>query len=177
MPQLSRAERDAFLGEPGVLMRIATVNDRGGPHVTPIWFLCEDGKIFFTPRKESAWLGHLRRRPDVALSIDEQPLPYRKVIVEGRAELLHDLGDDDKWRDLYRRIARRYVPPEAAEAYIQNTIDQPRALFAVTLAEARVRSWRMPLEGEAPTGIWHARYYEPGTAFAEESAKVSRSSR
>jgi nitroimidazol reductase NimA-like FMN-containing flavoprotein (pyridoxamine 5'-phosphate oxidase superfamily) len=177
MPKLSPAEQDAFLSEPGVLMRVATVTDSGQPHVTPIWFLCEDGVIFFTPRKESAWLGHLRSRPDVALSIDEQPLPYRKVIVEGRAELLHDLGDDDTWRDLYRRIARRYVPPEAAEAYVQSTIDQPRALFSVDLAAARVRSWRMPVEGEDPTGIWHPRYYEPGSALAETSAKVSRSSR
>ena len=176
MPKLSEREQEAFLSEPGVLMRVATVTDTGQPHVTPIWFLCEDTKIFFTPRKESEWLAHLRSRPDVALSIDEQPLPYRKVIVEGSAALLYDLGDDDKWRDLYRRIARRYVPREAAEAYVQNTIDQPRVLFAVDLAAARVRSWRMPAEGEDPTGIWHERYYEPGSALAE-TAKVSRSSR
>ena len=51
------------------------------------------------------------------MCIDEQPLPYRKVIAEGEAELVHDVGEDDVWRDLYRRIAGRYVPQEAAEVY------------------------------------------------------------
>jgi hypothetical protein len=30
----------------------------------------------------------------VALCIDEQPLPYRKVLLEGRAGLVHELSED-----------------------------------------------------------------------------------
>jgi nitroimidazol reductase NimA-like FMN-containing flavoprotein (pyridoxamine 5'-phosphate oxidase superfamily) len=167
VPQLSRAERDAFLDEPGVLMRVAVVREDGSPLVTPIWFLHEaDGEgdfIYFTPRQKSEWFACLRRDPRVALCIDEQPLPYRKVIAEGRAELVHDVGEDDVWRDRYRRIAKRYVPESAAEAYVQNTIEQPRGLYRLNLATATVKTWRMPLEGEAEAGIWHERYYVPGT--------------
>ena len=101
----------------------------------------------------------------MALCIDEQPLPYRKVIVEGVAELVYDVGRDDEWRDQYRRIARRYVDAEGAEAYVQNTIEQPRGLYRVVLDGARVTTWRMPLEGEDGMGIWHERYYVPGTRF------------
>jgi hypothetical protein len=85
------------------------------------------------------------------------------VSIEGRAELAHDLGQDDVWRERYRRIARRYVPPEGADAYIHNTIDQPRALFRVPLATSTVTTWRMPVDGEDGTGIWHKRYYVPGS--------------
>jgi PPOX class probable F420-dependent enzyme len=155
MPPLSAAERAEFLQQPGILCRIATIQPGGAPHVTPIWFICEDGAIYVTPRAESAWLGHIRADPRVALTIDDQLTPYRKVTVEGTAELVNDLGDDDRWRDLYRRIARRYVPPESAEAYIQNTIDQPRALLRIPLAGSKVRTWRMPVAGEHYTGIWH----------------------
>ena len=73
------------------------------------------------------------------------------------------LHEDDAWRDLYRRIAGRYIDAEAAEAYIQTTIDEPRGLYRVRLAGARVRSWRMPVTGEDPTGIWHRRYYRTAT--------------
>ena len=159
MPVLTAQEREAFLAEPGVLMRVAVVRDDGTPLVAPIWFVHEAGSIYFTPRARSEWFAALRSRPAVALCIDEQPLPYRKVIVEGDAELVHDVGEDEQWRDLYRRIACRYVPADAAEAYIQDTIDQPRGLYRVELADARVKSWRMPLEGEAARGIWHERYY------------------
>lgn len=167
MPKLSETERDAFLATPGILMRIACVRQDGSPLVTPIWFIHHEGAICFTPRAQSEWFACLKNDPRVALCIDEQDLPYRKMIVEGRAELLHDLGEDDAWRDLYRDIAKRYVPGDAAGAYVHNTIDQPRALYRVTLAGATVKTWRMPLEGEPANGIWHQRYYAPGTKFAD----------
>ena len=168
MPQLSKAETQTFLDEPGVLMRIAVVRADGSPLVTPIWFLYEQGGIYFTPRKRSEWFVCLRRDPRVALCIDEQNLPYRKVLAEGRAELVHDVGEDHVWRERYRRIARRYVPPQAADAYIQNTINQPRGLYRLPLAGARVKTWRMPVDGEAGEGIWHHRYYEEGAEFRNQ---------
>ena len=171
MPVLSLRERDNFLREPGVLMRLAVVREDGSPLVTPIWFGFEDDAVYFTPRAKSEWFGCLRRDPRVSLCIDEQPLPYRKVLVDAAAELVHDVGEDDVWRDLYRRIAARYVPPEAAEEYVRNTIAQPRGLYRVMLSGARVRSWRMPLPGEAPEGIWHERYYVPGTRFPRGQAE------
>ena len=160
MPALSVTERTAFLERPGILMRIGVVRADGSPLVTPIWFLHQAGAILFTPRERSEWFSCLRRDPRVSLCIDEQDLPYCKVLIDGVAELVHDIGDDDAWRDLYRRMAGRYVPPAAAEAYVSNTIDEPRGLYRVALDQARVRGWRMPVQGEAPEGIWHARYYQ-----------------
>jgi len=146
-------------------MRVSVVKKDGSPLVTPIWFIFEDAAIYFTPREKSEWFGCLRRDPRIALCIDEQPLPYRKVIIEGVAELVHDIGEDDAWRDQYRRIAGRYVDEQGAEAYVQNTIDQPRGLFRVPLEGSKVTSWRMPLDSEDGMGIWHDRYYVPGTDF------------
>jgi len=169
MPVMTLVERNRFLEEPGILMRIGVARGDGSPLVTPIWFLYETGSVYFTPRARSDWFQSLRRDPRICLCIDEQALPYRKIVVEGSAELLHDLGEDDVWRDLYRKIAGRYVPEEAAEAYVQNTIDQERALYRVVLEASTVRTWRMPLEGEPETGIWHERYYAPGTRYADLS--------
>ncbi len=165
MPALTEAETNEFLSERGVLMRVAVVREDGSPLVTPIWFLHEDDAIYFTPRKRSEWFACLRRDARVALCIDEQPQPYRKVLAEGEAELVYDIGHDDLWRERYRRIARRYVPPEAAEAYLRNTIDQPRGLYRLPLGSAVVKTWRMPQAGEPGEGIWHHRYYEEGAAF------------
>jgi len=166
MPKLTVAEREAFLSERKVVMRIAVVRPDGSPLVTPIWFLHRDGAIWFTPRENSEWFACLRHDPRAALCIDEQPLPYRKVMVEGAAELVHDLGEDDAWRDLYRDIARRYVPAQDAEAYVQNTINERRGLFRMVLADAKVRTWRLPVKGEAQEGIWAQRYYkDPNVKF------------
>ena len=162
MPHMTPAECDAFLDTREVLMRIACVRPDGSPLVTPIWFIHRDGAIWFTPRARSEWFACLRADPRVSLSIDEASQPYRKVVVDGTAELVHDLGEDDVWRDLYRDIARRYIAEDAAEDYIQRTIREPRGLYRVRLADARVRNWRMPVPGEPVEGIWHGRYYVGG---------------
>jgi PPOX class probable F420-dependent enzyme len=168
MPRLDAAEMERFLDEPGHLLRIGTIDEDGYPSVLPIWFIRQDDDIVFTPRGPAVFLADIRRDPRVGLSIDEDPLPYRKVTVRGRARILHEPGDDDEWRDLYRQIAKRYVDVEAADAYVENTIDQPRALIAVSMTapDVRVTSWRMPVEDEDGTGIWHRRYYLDGTHLA-----------
>lgn len=169
MPRLTQTEVDEFLATRGVLMRIATVDGDGHPHVTPIWFVYEDGRVWFTPREQSAWLQHIRAHPRIAVTIDEEAAPYRKVIVEGEATIVHDLGEDDVWRDRYRRISERYTTPEGAGAYITNTIDQPRALMALELDSCKVTTWRMPRAGEARSGIWHRRYFHEGSKYAAEA--------
>ena len=156
---MSTDEQARFLDEPGILMRIAVVRDDGAPLVTPIWFIYRDDAIWFTPREKSEWFGCLRRDSRVSLCIDEQPPPYRKVLIDGEAELVHDIGADDHWRELYRDIAHRYVGQAAGDQYVNNTIEEPRGLYRVPLAGSRVRNWRMPGENEAPEGIWHSRYY------------------
>lgn len=167
MPRLTESERDAFLATPGILCRVATIRADGAPAVAPVWYVFEEGKVWVTPRRESAWLANLLRDPRVAVTIDEEAHPYRKVVVEGRVELAYAPGRDDEWRDRYRRIAERYVPPEGAAHYIEETIDQPRALFAIPIEGSKVQTWRMPVAGEEYRGIWHDRYYVPGSKMAE----------
>ena len=94
MPAMTRSERDAFLAEPGVILHLATLRADGSPRLALMWFIHEEGAIWFTPRAQSQWLDDLRRDTRCALVIDEQPLPYRKVSPDGRAELAFELGVD-----------------------------------------------------------------------------------
>ncbi len=169
MPKLDAAEVRQLLDEPGVLVRIGTVDASGYPRVVPTWFIRVDDDIVFTPRSPAAFLANIRRDPRVGLSIDEDALPYRKLTVQGDARILREPGEDDEWRDLYRSIAKRYIPADSADAYVDNTIDQPRALIAVSLTDSTTSTWRMPVDGESGTGIWARRYYGEGTAMANRA--------
>lgn len=168
MPKLTTTEIEAFLGEPGHLARIGTVDADGMPRVLPLWFVVEDRRLYFTPRAPAVIWRNLQRDARVGISIDETASPYRKVTIQGVVEVVHPPGDDDAWRDRYRRIARRYTPAEWADRYVDGTDDQPRALCAVHLdaQTTSMTSWRMPVSGEDPTGIWARRYYLPGTKWA-----------
>lgn len=167
MPKLTAKEMHEFLQERGHLARLATLRPDGGPSVVPVWFIYEGGKMLITPRKYSTFYANLKRDPRVAITIDEEAGRYRKVLIEGLAEVLFEPGQDDQWRDIYRRITCRYIDEQSADYYLSETLDQPRALIGVDLAKARVTTWRMPKEGEPYTGIWHRRYYEPGSKMAQ----------
>jgi nitroimidazol reductase NimA-like FMN-containing flavoprotein (pyridoxamine 5'-phosphate oxidase superfamily) len=157
---MTSAEVHAFLEEPGHLLRLGTVDADGMPSVVPIWFLARDNRIWFTPRARSAWFVHLRQSPRVCCTIDESTGSVRKVVARGEAELVHDVGADDEWRDLYRAIALRYVPEPFADAYLNDTHDEPRGLWALDLAAARIETWRMPTaDGEDPLAVWAPKYY------------------
>src|SRR4051794_22147160 len=107
---MTDGEVTQLLDEPGHLVRIATVDQDGWPRVVPTWFIRRDRELLSPPRAPAVFLANLRRDDRVGLSVDEEPLPYRKVTIQGRARIVNEPGDDDSWRDLYRTIACRYIP-------------------------------------------------------------------
>jgi len=173
MPKLSDPEIAEFLAERGHLARIATVRADGAPSVVPVWFIFEAGKVLITPRKHSAFLANLRREPRVAITIDEDQGRYRKVLFEGKAEMLYEVGEDRRWDDVYRRIACRYIDEASADHYLAETRDQPRALIGVDRATSKMTTWRMPGGDEPYSGIWARRYYDVGTKMATTAAPAT----
>lgn len=169
MPRLSESEVDELFNERGHLARIATVDADGMPRVVPLWFIVDERRLYFTPRQPALIWKNLQRDPRLGISIDEAEHPWRKVTIQGEAEVVHEPGQDDEWREMYRAIARRYVPEVAANEYVDGTDDQPRALCAVDLdaVSTTMTTWRMPRRGEDIRGVWHQRYYEPGTRWAD----------
>lgn len=162
MPRMTEAEVDAFLAEPGHHVSIATVGPDGHPHVVPAWFLRRGGRIYVTPRARSEWLAHLRHDPRTCFSIDEEPLPYRKVTIRDEVEIVHEPGEDDAWRDIYRAIALRYWAVAPTDDYLDTTGHLPRALIALPFDyhSRQTTTWRLPVPGEDDTGIWARRYWE-----------------
>ena len=160
MPGMTAQEVFEFLGEPGHLVRIGSVDPEGNPLVVPTWFILEQDRFLVTPRERSSWFANLAANPQVCFTVDESVPPYRKVILRGSVQTIFPLGQDDAWRDLYRRITLRYVPPEWGDAYLADTHDEPRALLGLPISDATISTWRMPAHpGENPLAVWAPRYY------------------
>ena len=178
MPSLSPRDRTDFLTEPGHLARIGTVDADGMPRVLPLWFIVEDNRLFFTPREPAAIWENLQRDPRVGISIDDAAHPWRKVTIQGYVEIVYPPGEDEHWRDLYRAMARRYVSERAAQEYVDGTDDQARALCCVDLGAetTSLTTWRMPQRGEDVRGVWHRRYFRPGTKWGSASFDPDQSS-
>jgi nitroimidazol reductase NimA-like FMN-containing flavoprotein (pyridoxamine 5'-phosphate oxidase superfamily) len=159
---MTDVEVAAYLEAPGRLVRIGTVAADGAPLVVPAWFVFEEGRLFVTPRERSAWLANVRHEPRVCFTVDGDGC---QVVVRGVAVIEHEPGDDDAWRDRYRRITLRYLPEAAGDAYLRDTWDEPRALLSVALSAptTTVTTWRFPMrEGEDWLDVWAPRYYHEG---------------
>jgi PPOX class probable F420-dependent enzyme len=122
---------DAFLAAPRHAV-VAALRRDGSPQLSPIWYLCERDRIYFSILVDSAKYRQLRRDPRIALCIDGGHPDARFVTVYGTAEILEG---ESPWReDLEWRILRRYHDTEEqARRYQQETAgDGPGALVVVT---------------------------------------------
>ena len=74
--KLTPAEIEEFLGGP-VVARIATIDENGVPYVTPAWQEWDGEAFWIVPRERSAWITHIKKNPNVAISCDRTAGPIR----------------------------------------------------------------------------------------------------
>lgn len=169
MPKLSDEEIHELLTQRHHL-RLATIGEDDLPSLVPLGFAYRDGTIYLTARERVEWLANIRRNPKVAASIDDTDYARKKLTIRGPARIVHEPGEDDEWRDLRlplrdgswpgpRKLADGREEWLWAEAYTEMTWNEPRALVAIALADARVTSWRMPYVGEPLDSAWSPRYF------------------
>jgi len=118
---LTEEERDRFLAQK-LIGRLATNRADGWPHLTPIWYLWEDGRFLLSLGNSRLHLGNIRRDPSVTLCVDVDPRledtskSPRSVVCFGRAALVED---EREVREITERMQIHYiggVPPEFDEA-------------------------------------------------------------
>jgi hypothetical protein len=184
VPKLTPDEFDHLLTKYG-MVRIATIDEDGAPLVVPLGFVYHDGQIMMTARERVTWLENIRRDPRVCLTIDRDRYPLSKITVRGVAKILFEPGQDDEWRHLRLPLPDPDGPGPVGvdesgrdlyrydEAYRKMTHDEPRALVAVSLAESKVTSFRMPIAGESLDTSWAARYYQ-GTPHRYRVSQAGR---
>ena len=116
---MAASEVAAFLARP-LVARLATNRADGFPHLTPVWFIEEDGRYFFTLGERRRHLRNLRRDPRATLlvDIDERPIAgddgaVKAVMVAGEVHITDDPAEVEQYAG---RIDARYLGlPDDAE--------------------------------------------------------------
>ncbi len=122
---LSRLE--TFL-KPSRIVIVATIGSDGAPHLTPNWYVFEDGRLSISTTKERVKYRNLSRDERVSLCICSEPLAGDYVTIWGRAKI----SDDESIWPVTRRISERYVPPGEIDDWMAMLRTQPRVLISVT---------------------------------------------
>ena len=69
-----------------------SVRPGGWPHLVPIWFVWQDGKLYVSTEPGSVKSRNVRRNPQVVLALEDGAHP---VICEGKAQLLEQPWPED----------------------------------------------------------------------------------
>jgi PPOX class probable F420-dependent enzyme len=138
--KLDGADLDAFLGQ-GIVARVATLDENGWPYVVPAWFEWEpaEGIFWLVARKKSAWAIHMQNDARVALSIDDEGAPYRKLQLQGRAEIVEEPNVGGAWVEIANRMAVRYLGEHGPD-YLVPTLDKARWL--IKIVPEKVQTWQ-----------------------------------
>jgi PPOX class probable F420-dependent enzyme len=122
---------EAFLAAPRHAV-VAALRRDGSPQLSPIWYLCEKDRLYFSTLAESAKCRQLRRDPRIALCVDGGHPDARFVTIYGTAEIVEE---ESPWReDIEWRILRRYHESEEEARRYREEIDGAgrNALVVVT---------------------------------------------
>ena len=118
MPEhLTEAELAQLLAAPEIAV-LCTVDAKGRPEGSPIWFEESGGRIYLHVARNSKKARNIRGNPNVSLTIDTRVAPYRGAILHGTAR---ELPRND---EIVRRTAIRYLGPETGEAYLAMTSEE-----------------------------------------------------
>jgi nitroimidazol reductase NimA-like FMN-containing flavoprotein (pyridoxamine 5'-phosphate oxidase superfamily) len=108
-PILSSAEIDELLSKT-LIANLATLDNNGGIHILPMWFLRIGNDICIPTSHHTHKYRNLKARPRASVMIDisKAGLNLRGVLIGGRVELLN--GDES--RQTNRLIHLKYVTPK-----------------------------------------------------------------
>ena len=132
-------ELRSFLGERRHAV-LATHDEDGSVHLTPIWFLFEDDRFYFGSSSGSRKVKNVGRSSVASVVVDaRQPGREQRVSASGPVEILRD----GEAQSINARIRRRYLTPTALDGPIDAAL---RASDDVTLrlTPTAWRSWTAP---------------------------------
>ena len=115
---MTRDEWWAFASEGTRTGKAAVVRADGSPHVTPIWFVLNEGpdgdELIFTTWHESVKGRALHREPRISVTVDDQAPPFSYIQFTAVATLVEDPEQTLPWAT---RLGARYMGEDEAERF------------------------------------------------------------
>jgi PPOX class probable F420-dependent enzyme len=115
-----------------LLAVLATYRRDGTVLLSPVWHEWRDNGFHVVTGSRDVKAGHLRRDPRASIVVCEHGPPYRGLELRAKARLISSAD-----RSIVRRIATRYLGPEAGARYAETGGDD----LLIRLEPGELRAW------------------------------------
>jgi len=109
-------EVQEFLSAGAKILQVASIGRDGTPHLAPMWFTLDDGRIVFRSFTKSQKIVNLTRDPRLTVLVEtgDSYAELQGVMIKGRARLV---TDPEYVLEIYGKLTARYpfVGTEAQE--------------------------------------------------------------
>lgn len=128
---------------------LATQNDDGSTHLTAVWFLHENGRIYIATQSQTRKARNLRARPNASLMVDvREPSAERGVAGVCTAALL----SGTRAAEIIARIHRRYLSAAAMADPGVGAVFAKMDDVVIELTPKKWTSWDMRVLGKTLFG-------------------------
>ena len=122
-----------------IVARIATIDSKGDPYITPVWQEWDGEAMWIIPREKTIFAQHLKKNPRVSVSCASDGGTYTRVLFRGSAEIVKGPAImEGEWLEIGRRMSVRYLGPRGPE-YLEGSMDRPR--YLVKVVPEKTISW------------------------------------
>jgi PPOX class probable F420-dependent enzyme len=109
---MSEQERAALLSEPGYSLQLATIGANGYPHLSAMWYVYANGRLYFNTYATSQKGLNMARDPRVSCMVEvgKEYAQLRGVVIQGRVA---QVTDPKEFEAVSLALIRRYPMPDA----------------------------------------------------------------
>lgn len=119
---------------------VATINPDGGPHLTSVWFLYENGSLYLAIPSSSVKGRNLKRSPQIAVMIDVRRSGGEKGLTAmGEAEII----EGDEAAAIVHRVHEKYLTADGLQDPQVGPVFAAVDDIAVKLVPDKWISWDM----------------------------------
>ncbi|GMQ98381.1 MAG: PPOX class F420-dependent oxidoreductase [Acidimicrobiia bacterium] len=104
---MNEDEVQEFLLAGAKILQVASIGKDGAPHLAPMWFTLDDGKIVFRSFTKSQKIVNLTRDPRITVLVEtgDSYAELQGVMIKGTARLV---TDPDYVLEIYGKLTARY---------------------------------------------------------------------
>ncbi len=103
---MTKPQLDKFLESGRMILRVATVDEKGHPVIHPVWYYYQNDRVYMFSSPKARKISNIEKNDNIYFSVDTEAMPNKGVKGKGKARIVRDR---DRSIAHAEKIVRKYM--------------------------------------------------------------------